>query len=201
MLFSTGMATIIAFISALVLGLPMLFTAVQMLWLNLVTNGIQDVALAFEPAEGDELKRKPRSPKEPIFDRWMIEGCAISALWMGAWTVGVFWWALQAGWSEASARNAALLMLVLFQNVQVGNSRSETRSGLWLNPLKNRFLLIGTITAQCVHIGAMFSPGVNTVLGLETVSARQWLTLLAVAVSLFWLMEGYKLVRRQFYRQ
>ncbi len=201
MLFSTGMATIIAFISALVLGLPMLFTAVQMLWLNLVTNGIQDVALAFEPAEGDELKRKPRSPKEPIFDRWMIEGCAISALWMGAWTVGVFWWALQAGWSEASARNAALLMLVLFQNVQVGNSRSETRSGLWLNPLKNRFLLIGTITAQCVHIGAMFTPGVNTVLGLETVSARQWLTLLAVAVSLFWLMEGYKLVRRQFYRQ
>lgn len=199
MLFSTGMATILAFISALVLGLPMLFTAVQMLWLNLVTNGIQDVALAFEPAEGGELKRKPRPPKEPIFNRWMIEGCAISALWMGAWTVGVFWWALQAGWSEASARNAALLMLVLFQNVQVGNSRSETRSGLWLNPFKNRFLLIGTITAQCVHIGAMFVPGVNTVLGLQQVSVREWLTLLAIAVSLFWLMEAYKFVRRRFY--
>lgn len=201
MLFSTGMATILAFISALVLGLPMLFTAVQMLWLNLVTNGIQDVALAFEPAEGGELKRKPRPPKEPIFNRWMIEGCAISALWMGAWTVGVFWWALEAGWSEASARNAALLMLVLFQNVQVGNSRSETRSGLWLNPFKNRFLLIGTITAQCVHIGAMFVPGVNTVLGLEAVSIQQWLALLAIAVGLFWMMEGYKLMRRKWYRQ
>ena len=66
MLFSTGMATIIAFISALVLGLPMLFTAVQMLWLNLVNNGIQDLALAFHPDQGDELKHTPRSPKHPI---------------------------------------------------------------------------------------------------------------------------------------
>lgn len=200
MLFSTGMATIFAFISALVLGLPMLFTAVQMLWLNIVTNGIQDVALAFEPAEGGELRRKPRPPQEPIFNRWMIEGCAISAVWMGAWTVGVFWWALQAGWSESAARNAALLMLVLFQNVQVGNSRSETRSGLWLNPLKNRFLLIGTITAQAVHIGAMFTPGLREVLQLEPVSIHEWLQWLAIAVSLFWMMEAYKFVRRRFYK-
>lgn len=199
LLVSTGLATICAFIAALALGLPMLFTAVQMLWLNIVTNGIQDVALAFEPAEGGELKRKPRPPKEPIFDRWMIEGCVISALWIGSWVVGVFYMLLHWGWDEGAARNATLLLMVLFQNVQVGNSRSETRSGLWLNPLKNRLLLVGTMTAQAVHIGAMFAPGVRDVLQLQPVSFVEWLRLLAIAVSLFWMMEAWKFIRRRLY--
>ena len=67
LLISTGAAEIVLFILALLSGLPLPLLAVQLLWLNLVTNGIQDVALAFEPGEGDELKHPPRSPNEPIF--------------------------------------------------------------------------------------------------------------------------------------
>ena len=72
MLVSTGAAEVTLFLLAIPLGLPMPMLPVQLLWLNLVTNGIQDVALAAEKAEGDELTYPPRKPKEPIFDRVMI---------------------------------------------------------------------------------------------------------------------------------
>ena len=57
---STGVAEIFLFILALIFNMPLPLLAVQLLWLNLVTNGIQDVALAFEPAEGGEMNRPPR---------------------------------------------------------------------------------------------------------------------------------------------
>src|SRR5690606_19277085 len=62
LLISTGMAEIILFAGSIVVNLPVPLFATQLLWLNFVTNGIQDVALAFEPAEGTELERKPRDP-------------------------------------------------------------------------------------------------------------------------------------------
>ena len=72
LLISTGAAELVLFFLSLLLGLPLPLTAVQLLWLNLVTNGIQDVALAFEPREGNEMQQTPRKPKEPIFNRIMI---------------------------------------------------------------------------------------------------------------------------------
>ncbi len=201
LLISTAVATISAIIPAMLLGLPMIFLATQLLWLNLVTSGIQDIALAFEPAEGDELDRKPRPPEEPIFDRWMIEGVLVSGLWMGMVTLAVFWHLLNTGWAESSARNAALLLMVLFQNIQVGNARSESRSGLLINPLKNRFLLVGTVVAQSLHIAAMYTPGISTALHLEPVTLKEWVTLLCIAVTVFVVMEVYKLARRMIIRR
>ena len=83
LLISTGAAELVLFALSLLSGLPLPLLAVQLLWLNLVTNGIQDVALAFEPGEGDELRRPPRRPNERIFNRLMIERVLISALVMG----------------------------------------------------------------------------------------------------------------------
>lgn len=196
LLLSTGLATIVAFVGALMLDLPMLFVATQVLWVNLVTSSVQDVALAFEPAEGDELDRPPRPPREPIFDRWMTEGVLISGLWMGGVTVAVFWWLLAEGWAESSARNAALLLMVLFQNIHVGNARAERRSSLTLSPFKNRFLFAGTLVAQLLHVGAMYTPGVRSALQLEPVSLVEWVGLLGIAVSVFFVIELYKLVKR-----
>lgn len=197
LLLSTGLGTIVAFIGALLLDLPMLFVATQVLWINLVTSSVQDCALAFEPAEGDELDRPPRPPEEPIFDRWMTEGVLIAGLWMGTVTVAVFWWLLESGWPEHRARNAALLLMVLFQNIHVGNARTERRSSLTLSPFKNRFLFAGTLVAQLLHIGAMYTPGVRTVLQLEPVSLAEWVALLGIAVSLFLVIELYKLAKRR----
>ena len=90
LLISTGAAEVVLVGLALLAGLPLPLLAVQLLWLNLVTNGIQDVALAFEPSEGDVLNRAPRPPSEPIFNRLMIERTIVAAFVMGLVGFGCF---------------------------------------------------------------------------------------------------------------
>jgi magnesium-transporting ATPase (P-type) len=195
LLISTGAAEIVLFILALIAGLPLPLLAVQLLWLNLVTNGIQDVALGFEPAEGDELKRPPRPPGEPIFNRLMVERTLISAVYVGVLAFWVFQWMLSLGHSVDEARNLTLLLMVLFENVHVFNSRSETRSTFRHNPLGNKLLLFGTVIAQLVHIGAMYTPGLSSVLAIQPVSFGEWLELLGIALSLLLVMEAHKWFR------
>jgi Ca2+-transporting ATPase len=192
LLVSTGAAEIVLFALALAANLPLPLVAVQLLWLNLVTNGIQDVALAFEPAEGGELERPPRPPAEPIFERVMLERVLVSALVIGGVAFGVYQWLLARGAPLDQARNATLLLMVLFENVQAFNSRSETRSVLRHDPLRNKLLLFGTIAAQLVHIGAMYTPGLRDVLGVQPVSFAQWAALLALALTLLLAMEAAK---------
>lgn len=192
LLISTGAAEIVLFTLALLSGLPIPLLAVQLLWLNLVTNGIQDVALAFEPGEGDELRKPPRAPQEAIFNRLMIERVVVSALWIGTLAFALFYYLTAIGFSEGEARNSTLLLMVLFENMHVFNSRSETRSTFRHNPMGNPLLLFGTLAAQAIHIGAMYVPGLNTVLGIEPVSFEHWLQLLLIAVSVLVVMELHK---------
>src|SRR5688572_19068162 len=195
LLVSTGAAEIVLFLLALAANVPLPLLAVQLLWLNLVTNGIQDVALAFEPAEGDELARPPRAPQERIFDRVMLERVALSALLIGGIAFGVYQWLLARGASVEEARNSVLLLMVLFENMQSFNSRSERLSVFRHHPLRNKFLVFGTLAAQLVHIGAMYTPGLREVLGVHPVSAAHWLELLALASTILVAMELHKLCR------
>ncbi|HEU5179115.1 MAG TPA: HAD-IC family P-type ATPase [Burkholderiales bacterium] len=196
LLVSTGAAEIVLFLLALAANVPLPLLAVQLLWLNLVTNGIQDVALAFEPAEGDELARPPRAPQERIFDRMMLERVALSALLIGGIAFGVYQWLLARGASVEDARNSVLLLMVLFENMQSFNSRSERLSVFRHHPLRNKFLVFGTLAAQLVHIGAMYTPGLREVLGVHPVSAAHWVELLALASTILVAMELHKLCRR-----
>jgi len=140
---------------ALARGLPLV--AVQLLWLNLVTNGIQDVALAF----------------------------------------GTFHLALAQGRTLDEARNATLLLMVLFENVQAFNSRSETLSVFRHSTLRNRLLLFGTVAAQLIHVAAMFTPGVQGVLSVQPVSPLLWLQLPGLALVLLAAMEAHKALLRR----
>ncbi|MCG6873465.1 MAG: HAD-IC family P-type ATPase [Betaproteobacteria bacterium] len=192
LLISTGAAEIVLFALALAFGLPLPLGAVQLLWLNLVTNGIQDVALAFEPGEGGEMRRPPRPPREGIFNRLMVERVVVSALVIGVIAFAVFGWLLGQGVSEHDARNVCLLLMVLFENVQAFNSRSETRSVFRHSPLRNRLLLFGTLIAQAIHIAAMYVPGLNDVLGIQPVSFSTWAQLLGISLILLAVMELQK---------
>jgi Ca2+-transporting ATPase len=198
LLISTGAAELVLFTLALLTGLPLPLLAVQLLWLNLVTNGIQDVALAFEPAEGDELRHPPRPPREPIFNRLMIERVVLSALVMGSVAFSLFQWLLDSGYTVNEARNGTLLLMVLFENVHVFNSRSETCSTFRHNPLRNPLLLFGTAAAQLVHIGAMYTPWISDVLRIQPISMQYWLDLLGLALILLVVMEFHKAFRRRF---
>ncbi len=196
LLISTGAAELVLFALSLMAGLPLPLTAVQLLWLNLVTNGIQHVALAFEPGEGDELKRPPRPPKEPIFNRLMIERTLLSAAAMGILCFLLFDALMGAGMSVDQARNSTLLLMVLFENVHVFNCRSEHRYAMTHNPMRNPLLLFGTLTAQMIHIAAMHMPGFSGVLGAMPVSFAHWVQLLGIALLILLVMEAHKAVRR-----
>lgn len=197
-LISAGLAEILLFLLAFLANTPMPLAAVQLLWLNVVTNGIQNIALAFEKGEPGVIDRPPRPTDEPIFNRSMIVQTALAGAWMGFVGFGAFYWMLNSlGWSAEAASNALLLLMVLFENTQVLNCRSELRSLFRIPVSANPWLFVSVIGAQALHIAAMYIPWLRDTLEIQPVSLEVWLTLLALSVSLVAVVEAYKLVRRR----
>ncbi|MDT8286683.1 MAG: HAD-IC family P-type ATPase [Elusimicrobiales bacterium] len=195
LLISTGAAEIVLFALALGSGMPLPLMATQLLWLNLVTNGVQDVALAFEPGEGDEMDYPPRSPKERIFNRLMLGRILMSAAVMGVIAFGVFRYLMAMGWELAAARNYTLLLMVMFENVHALNSRSEHRPAVLHNPLRNLLLMAGIVGAQLLHISTMYVPWLGKILGTSPLPAEHWLMLLGLAVVLLAVNDAEKALR------
>ncbi len=198
LLISTGAAEVILFIAALLAGLPLALVAIQLLWLNLVTNGIQDVALAFEKGEPGAMQRKPRDPSEGIFNRQMLEQVAISGTVMGGITIGTWYYLINNGWEAGQARNLLLLLMVLLQNLHVFNCRSETVSAFRVPISRNYLLIGGVIAAQGIHIGSMYLPFMQDLLGISPVSFREWGIMAGIAFSIIVVMELFKLIKRRF---
>jgi magnesium-transporting ATPase (P-type) len=197
LLISTGAAEIVLFTLALAAGLPLPLLAVQLLWLNLVTNGIQDVALAFEGGEPGAMEQPPRPPGQGVFNRLMVEQTLVSGLTMGLLAFGAWWWLDRTHLEAVQARNFLLMLMVLLENVHVFNCRSERVSALRCPLRRNRLLIVGVIVAQGVHILALYTPLMQSVLGVAPVAFGQWLTLLAMAFSLLLVMEAFKAFRSQ----
>lgn len=202
LLISTGAAEVILFIASIIAGLPLPLLAVQLLWLNLVTNGIQDVALAFEGGETGAMKRKPRAPSEKIFNPLMMQQTLISGITMGLIAFG-FWFFLKnfQGMEEANARNMVLLLMVLMQNVHVFSCRSERLSAFKVPIKRNIVLIFGVILAQGIHILSMQTPFMQNILGVNPISASEWFELLILALPLLFVMELYKLIMNKYSEQ
>ncbi|MDD4253716.1 MAG: HAD-IC family P-type ATPase, partial [Methanoculleus horonobensis] len=195
LLISTGFAEVLLFMLALLVGLPLPLLAVQLLWLNLVTNGIQDVALAFEGGDPRVMNRPPRRPEEGIFNRLMIEETVISGTVIALVALGTWHWLISNGWDEFAARNLLVLLMVLFENFHAFNCRSEYFSAFRIPISRNYFLVAGVIAAQGIHILALYVPFLQDVLQLQPVSLVEWLVLLALASSVVIVMEIFKAVR------
>lgn len=192
LLTATGFSAIILFFLSVATGQPMPLTAVQLLWLNLVANGVQDVALAFEPREGDELSRPPRDPSEPIFERHVIEHILVIGSVMGVLAFAVFSLAFEQTGDHAAAQNITLLLMVLFGNVHALSSRSEARSLFSMSYGSNRFLAVATPAALAFHLMAGFIPGLSDVIGLQPVSPEVFASLVAIALVLLAVEETHK---------
>lgn len=192
LLVSMGAAELLMVLLSVIVGLPIPLLPVQLLWLNLVTNGIQGVALAFEPGEGDSLKRKPRDPAEPLFNRLMLERILIATLVVGIGGFSVFATAIYCGWSTESARNLLLLTMVLYENFHIGNCRSETKSAFALSPLRSPVLFFGTIGALLLHVVAMHIPFLQSTLSTEPVSLGMWSIVIGVAFFIIPAVEWHK---------
>lgn len=195
---STGAAEVMIFILAIIFAVPLPLLAVQLLWLNLVTNGIQDVSLAFEGGETGAMTKPPRKPSEPIFNRTMNQSVIIGAIVMGGMVFGLWYYLIKvAGMSEFHARDMTLLLMVFMQNFHTFNSRSETASVFRIPLKRNMILVFGVIGAQGLHILAMHIPFLQNLLHIEPITLNEWLTVLLLALPVLLVIEVYKLVIRR----
>ena len=145
MLLSCGVSEVVFYILSIALNYDIPLTAVQLLWLNLVTDGIQDVALSFEGSEKDILKRKPRDPKESLFDRLLKNEIMLIGLIMGITVFGVWIYLIDVlGYEVSVARSHILLLMVFLQNLHCFNCRSEIHS-IFSKPIKENKQLIISI--------------------------------------------------------
>jgi magnesium-transporting ATPase (P-type) len=189
---STGIGEVILMTLAILFGLPLPLTAIQLLWLNVVTNGIQDVSLAFEAGEPEVLKQPPRDPKEGIFDRLMIQENIVAGVTMSLVSLGAWWWLVRDEADIASARNQIFLLMVLLENFHTFNCRSERRSVFGIPLHRNRVLVGGVLAALAIHITAMHIPFMQGVLGTAPVEPMAWLRLIGMASLLLVAMELFK---------
>ncbi len=196
LLLSTGIGEIMLFSLAIATGSPLPLAAVQILWLNLVHEGLQDIAISLEAKEPDLMRRPPRRPAEPLFDRLMIEQCLIIGVGIGALAFALFWWLINvANYEAPAARNLVLLFMVSYSNLHALNCRSETRSVFRISFRANPVLMLGVIAAQGLHLGAMHVPVLQDVLGLRPVSVVEWVGVLGLAAVVIVVAEAYKFMR------
>ena len=195
-LISTGAAEIVTIFAALVLGWPIPFLPAQLLWLNLVTNGLQDVALAFEPGEHGVLQRPPRPHSEGIISSLLWERTVIVGLTMAIGTLIAFRWELDHSGDLEQARSVALTTMVIFQMIHVGNSRSEQLSAFGKSVFSNRFLLIATLAAFTLHAAALYFPPAQFVLRVEPIDPSAWGRALVIGLSVLVASEIHKLLRK-----
>jgi Ca2+-transporting ATPase len=196
-LVSTGAATIVAILVSVWLRWPLLMLPAQLLWLNLVTNGLQDVALAFEPGEKGVLRRKPRDPEEGLLSRLLWERTALVGVVMAVATLVLFRWELDATGSLQRAQTVALTTMVISMAFHVGSARSEHESVFTRHPLSNPFLAAATVIALVVHVASLYLPPTQYVLRVEPIDAAAWIRIVGMASLVLVAVEVDKLVRRR----
>ncbi|GAB6182544.1 cation-translocating P-type ATPase [Thermodesulfovibrio hydrogeniphilus] len=196
-LIPTGLASILSIAMAIFFGLPIPYVPAQILWINLVTNGLQTLALAFEPGEKDVLTRPPRSPKKGIMSRLLIERTVIVGTLISIGTIVAFIYELHLGASIEKARTMAVTTMVFFQFFQAWNSRSEYESIFRINPLSNPFLFFGLVASTIAQLAFIYSPLFQWIFRTEPILLSEWLKIIPLALSVVLVVEIDKWIRRR----
>ena len=196
-LIPTGIASIFTFLVTIAAGLPPAFLPVQLLWINLVASGIQDVALAFEPGDRHVLRQKPRPPQEGIMSQLLLQRTVLVAFVITAGVLFVYFYALERGYTIEMARTLAVTTMVFFQFFQVWNSRSEVESVFHMNPFTNPMLFFGLTGSFVAHLLVLYIPSLEWLFELRPLSAYQWVMILSIASTVFIVVELDKLLRRK----
>ena len=207
-LLSTGVGLVLAFLATFTLTavgvfavadddvFPLLLIPAQVLWLNVVTNGIQDVALAFEPGEPQQYERPPNDPNAGLLSGFLLERTAVAGVLLAVVAVTMFWWQLSTGVSIEYAQTATLTLLVISMALYVGACRSETQSIFEKSLFSNRMLFVGTIAAVAIHIGALYFGPTQFLLGVQPLTTETWLTIGLLAPATLVVVEIHKYIRR-----
>lgn len=189
---ATGAAEILMFLLALSLGLPMPLTPVQLLWLNLVTNGVLDVTLGFGRGDGDELMHPPKRKLAPLIDRDALILMLPGAVLMTVIAVWALHERLALGMTIEDARNHVLLMVVTFQVAFLLSIRNLTLPfWRWHRP-ENGWMFVGMTIAIALQIAAMSTPSLQRFLDTGPVDARFLLLCAGAALAVLLATEAAK---------
>ncbi|MCI8460374.1 MAG: HAD-IC family P-type ATPase [Bacilli bacterium] len=195
-LISNGLAEVLFFTLAIVCDMPMPLVAIQLLWLNVVTDGIQDFALSFEKAEKDIMKEKPRSPKENLFDKTLIEEIAISGITIGLLVFALWFYLLRIVHVEVTtARAYVMALMIIIQNIHAFNCRSEKSSVFTISPISNPIFIIGVIGSMILGIAVMEIDFLSIFLKTTSIPATNLLGLFCLGLSILVIMECYKKIK------
>lgn len=195
-LLGSGIGISIVIILCLIFNQPLPFLATQVLWINLVTNGLQDLALAYEPGEIEVIKRPPRDPNERLINKFMTRQLVLAGLTIGIGTYWLFIYVLQNTGDLIYARTTAFNSIVFFQFFHVLNARSFTKSIFQMNPLSNPFLFISLILAITAQYLVLTLPDLQYIFKTKTQSTETLLLTIAVSFSIIVVIEIDKLIRK-----
>jgi Ca2+-transporting ATPase len=197
-LLATNIGEDLTLIASLVLfaSKGLIITPVQILWVNLVTDGILDITLALEPKEGDVMDEPPRNPAARIINNEILRNVIFVALFMAAGTLFMFNQANNNG-TLRYAQTLAFTTLAMFQVFNSLNCRSRTKSVFELGFFKNRYLLGAIVASILLQLFAEHVPFMQRALGTVPLSWGDWGTIVLVSSTVFVADELRKLVQRR----
>jgi Ca2+-transporting ATPase len=176
-------------------GLPLPLIPIQLLWINVVTDGLPALALVVDPPEDDVLRRPPRHPDEPMLGRPQWNFIVATGLLEAATTLSVFVWALSAR-DVLQARNFAFTVLVFGELFRSFAARSTTRLFWEVGPFTNIRLVAIVVLSVIVQIAIHHMPGTQAVFEIEPMPLADSVLSLLVALVPVTVIELWKLVRR-----
>ncbi|WP_310741115.1 cation-translocating P-type ATPase [Ideonella aquatica] len=180
-LFATSVDEVILLLLCLLAGLPLPLLAVQILWINIVTEGTLTVNLVMDPADGDEMRRQPTARNEALFDRTMLLRAALMALSAAAVAFVWFQWRLQSGVALDQARTEVFTLVALTQWFNMLNCRSATTSVFQRRSLRNRWLVGGLVVSVLLQAAVLYWPAMNALFHTVPLDGRTLLVLMALA--------------------
>jgi len=178
---------------ASLMKLPLPFTAVQYLWINLITDGLPALALGVDPPDPDIMERPPRRVDEPVFDRReVILFLVITPLVVTIMLVTLFASQLHMGVSVLEARTTLLTAMIMTELTLALSCRSLRYSVFRVGLLKNRYLILAIIVSMLLQILVLYLEPLRIAFGVVTPKATDWMLSILVALTIFAILEALK---------
>ncbi|RNL75301.1 HAD family hydrolase [Sinomicrobium pectinilyticum] len=192
-LVTTNLAEIATLISALAMGMPLPLTATQILWLNLITDGTEDMALATEKGHGDLLREKPVNPRENILNKSILPFLFINAVLMAIVTLLVFTYYLPEGLPKA--RTAAFVVMSFYQFYNVFNMRALKLSVFTIGVFSNKYINAALVFSILILLCLIEVPFLRKLFDFQQLSFYEFIFFGVISSSVLWMGELYKYLR------
>ena len=195
-LLSSNLGEILLLATASLSGWPLPLSAVQILYVNLATDGLPALALAVDPREDDLMRRPPRDPRSGIFTRPVLALMIAGGMWSALLNLSLFRWALVSGRGLDHAMTMVFAALVLIEFFKAYNYRSDRRSIL-SRPFANHWLNRAVLWELILLVLVIDLPFFHRALGTVKLAMADWLTLALLALTIFPVLEGAKWLERR----